>query len=53
MQAGTLYHENGSAWAIICFVFTLKMRYYLSGHFRYSNTISSLIIMHLYSGKWY
>lgn len=53
MQAGTMHQENGTAWGIVCFVFTLKMHYYLSGHFSYSNTISSLIIMYFYSGKLY
>lgn len=48
-----MHHENGSAWGIVCFGFTLQMHYYLPGHFSYSNTISSLIIMHFYSGEWY
>lgn len=33
MQAGTMHHENGSAWGIVCYVFALRMHYYLCGHF--------------------
>lgn len=33
MQAGTMHHENGRAWGIVCYIFALRMHYYLCGHF--------------------